>query len=94
MLTSQAAFASRPFALLEIKSYPMPRFFFAKYYQTAYALDTWTYGYYPGPKEHRRGRSEAGLRLAGRTGGLTGGQRGLEAMAGPEHLASAPVASR
>ena len=51
-----AAFAARPFALLEIKPFPMPLFFFEKYYQTAYALDTWTYGYYPGPKEHRKGR--------------------------------------
>ena len=51
-----AAFAARPFALLEIKPYPMPLFFFEKYYQTAYALDTWTYGYYPGLNEHRKGR--------------------------------------
>ena len=51
-----AAFAARPFALLEIKPFPMPLFFFEKYYQTAYALDTWTYGYFPGPKEHRKGR--------------------------------------
>ena len=51
-----AAFAARLFALLEIKPVPMPLFFFEKYYQTAYALDTWTYGYYPGPKEHRKGR--------------------------------------
>ena len=51
-----AAFAARPFALLEIKPFPMPLFFFEKYYQTAYALDTWTYGYFPGLEEHRKGR--------------------------------------
>lgn len=48
-----ASFPERPFALLEIKPFPMGEWFFIKYHQTAFALDTWTSSYFPGQKEHR-----------------------------------------
>ena len=50
---SYASFPERPFALLEVKPYPMMHAWFRKYHITAFALDTWVYTFEAGEREHR-----------------------------------------